>query len=245
MKKQYIAAALAILVAQNAHATGWKGKGEAGFQMNNGNTDSQNTNVGLGFEKKDTIWGHEFGINLINNESNDIETADSKKLDYTLKRDLSKKSFLFAGLNYLDDAFDGFTEQKGVSLGYGYRVIDSDKVKLELGAGLGYRDTADAIRGVNGLETNLEGTDKSGATAVGTLKYSNKLTANTEFYDKLRIEPGSDNTFIDNEIGILVNMSEAYALKAAVNTRRNSDPASGSEKTDTITSLNLVYNFGK
>lgn len=244
MKKQSIILAICIATCSSVQASEWKGKGESGFQLNSGNTDSKNINVGLGFEKKASIWGQEIFLGFNNNESNDVETADSTKLDYVAKRDLNEKSFLFAGLNYLDDAFDGLTEQKAASFGYGYRVIDTDKVKFELGLGLGYRDTADAIT-VNGLETDAEGEDKSGATAVGTLKYSNKITANTEVYDKLRIEPGSNNTFIDNEIGLLVNMSEAYALKAAINTRRNSDPAPGSEATDTTTSLNLVYNFGK
>lgn len=243
MLKKSLLVTMSFLICGTASAGEWKGKGEAGILVNSGNTDSKNVNVGLGFENKSGLWQQEFFLGLINNESDDTDTADSKKLDYIAKRDITAKSFLFAGFNYLDDAFDGLTEQKAVSAGYGYRVIDSDKVKFELGIGIGYRDTADAILDADGFETNGEGVDKSGETAVGLLKYSNQLTANTEFYDNFRVEIGSENTFIDNEIGLLVNMSEAYALKASVSTRRNSDPAPGSKATDTISSLSLVYNF--
>lgn len=251
MLKKSLIVTMSFLVCgvANAHEEkpdnpeGWKGKGEAGFLVNSGNTDSTNINVGLGFEKKSGVWGQEIFLGLINNEADNVDTADSKKLDYLLKRDINAKSYLFAGFNYLDDAFDGLTDQTAVSVGYGYRVIDSDRVKFELGIGVGYRDTADAILDADGIETNGEGLDKSGETLVGLLKYSNKLSANTEFYDNLRIEPGSENTFIDNEMGLLVNMSSAYALKASISTRRNSDPAPGSKATDTTSSLSLVYNF--
>ena len=226
-----------------AHADGWKGKGEAGMLVNSGNTDSKSVNIGLGLENKAGVWGQEAFLGLVRNESDNVDTADSKKVDYIAKRDVTAKSYIFAGFNYLDDAFDGFTEQKAVSAGYGYRVIDSETVKFELGLGLGYRDTADAVKDDKGFETGDAGLDKSGETVVGLLKYSNKLTANTEFYDTLRIEAASDNTYIDNEIGLLVSMSEAYALKASVTTRRNSEPAPDSKATDTITSLSLVYNF--
>jgi len=39
-------------------------------------------------------------------------------------------------------------------------------------------------------------------------------------------------------------MNEVFSLKAGVIIRHNTDPALGADDTDTITSLNLVYNFG-
>jgi putative salt-induced outer membrane protein YdiY len=38
-------------------------------------------------------------------------------------------------------------------------------------------------------------------------------------------------------------MSDAFALSFGVGVRVNSDPPAGSKKTDTLTTLNLVYAF--
>ena len=59
------------------------------------------------------------------------------------------------------------------------------------------------------------------------------------------MESGRDNTFIQNDLGVVVAMNERFALKAALQTRHNTDvdQAGGVRKTDTLTTVNLVYNF--
>jgi len=60
----------------------------------------------------------------------------------------------------------------------------------------------------------------------------------------LLVESGSDNTFTQFNTGIAVAMNESFALKFGFEVRNNSDvPPSVSEKTDTTTTMNLVYNF--
>jgi putative salt-induced outer membrane protein len=55
------------------------------------------------------------------------------------------------------------------------------------------------------------------------------------------VEAGSDNTFMQNDIGIAVAMNEKFALKAGLQARRNSDVEPGTKNTDTLTTINLVY----
>ena len=62
-----------------------------------------------------------------------------------------------------------------------------------------------------------------------------------ELLDKFLVESGSDNTFVQNDIGIQVQINETLALAAAYSVRHNTDPPLGFEKTDTLTTLNLVY----
>ena len=58
------------------------------------------------------------------------------------------------------------------------------------------------------------------------------------------IETGSDNTFTQFNTGLVVAMTDAFAVKLGSNYRHNSDvPTSDTDKTDTITTVNLVYNF--
>ena len=234
---------IGLMTSSMANAKDWSGQGEAGLIKASGNTDSENFNVALGLTKDGEKWHHDFGIGFYQASADGVDSADSVKADYTVKRDLTARRFVFAGLNYLDDDFDGFTEQSSVSAGYGYRIIMNDPNVWEVGIGVGYRDTAQAIKLEDGSE--VEGKDVSGGTLVLNSKFVRKLTPNTKVLDTFRSELGSDNTYIENDLALVVAMNDAFSLKAGIKVRYNSDPAPGKDDTDTITSLNLVYNFAR
>lgn len=241
MNSKLLTLAVGLCISNAAFAEGWKGQGEAGLVKSSGNTDSENINIGLKFSNQGEVWSNHFDLAALKASNNDIDSADSLSADYTLKRDLSERSNIFLNLSYLDDDFDGFTEQVGASLGYGYKVIESEPVAWEVGAGIGYRDTSELFLLDDGGE--LEGEDLSGATFVLRSDYRNQLTPNTQFIDTFKADIGSDNTYVENEAAILVSMNEKFALKAGIVIRHNTDPAEGFDETDTISSVSLVYNF--
>lgn len=243
MKKTTLISILLVSSIANVNAADWKGQGEAGLVKSSGNTDSQSANAGLKFSKEGELWKHEFAAKYLKNSSDNVTSANSLNLDFTTKRSLSERSFLFGNLSYLDDDFDGFTEQTSISAGYGYKVIDAEPTLWEVGAGIGYRDTDQLIKLDDGSE--VVGKDLSGATFVLRSDYKTKLTDNTEFVDNFKAEFSSDNTFVENDAAIVVAMNEKFALKAGVLIRHNSDPAPGADDTDTISTINLVYNFGQ
>ena len=232
-----------LFITQGAMASDWKGRAEAGFISAAGNTESETLNVGLRFTKDGAVWDHDIAFNTYKASSNKVDSANNLKAEYTLKRDLTERSNLFASLSYLDDDFDGFTEQTSVALGYGYKIIDTEPRAWEVGAGVGYRDTSELLKLADGSE--VEGKDLSNATFVLRSDYRHKLTSNTELVDAFRAEIGSENTFIENDLALVVSMNETFALKAGFIVRHNTDPSAGSDDTDTLTSLNLVYNFAK
>jgi len=234
-------AAMSIAATSTANAEGWTGQGEAGLIKASGNTDSENFNVGLNFKNEGEIWAHEINFSLYQASADNVDSAESVAAGYTAKRNLTDRSYLFGALSYLDDEFDGFTEQSSVAFGYGYKVIDSEPVAWDLGIGAGYRDTSELIRLEDGTE--FEGKDLSGATLVLISDYRNQITPNTQFLDKFVAEIGSDNTFIENDAALVVSMNEKFALKAGLLVRHNTDPAPGADDTDTISSINLLYNF--
>jgi putative salt-induced outer membrane protein YdiY len=52
---------------------------------------------------------------------------------------------------------------------------------------------------------------------------------------------GSDNTFLQNDVGVQVAMSNTLALKAGYQVRHNTDVVDGVDKTDTLALINLVW----
>ncbi len=243
MKSKLLALAVSLCISNTAFAQGWKGQGEAGLVKASGNTESENANLGLKFSKEGNVWTNELAFSLLKTSADNVDSADSLSADYTLKRSLTERSNIFFNLSYLDDDFDGFTEQVGAAVGYGYKVIDTDPVGWELGAGVGYRDTSELLLLEDG--SRVEGDDLSGATFVVRSNYRNQLTDNTQFIDTFKAEIGSDNTFVENEAALVVSMNEKFALKAGLIIRHNTDPAEGFDDTDTISSVSLVYNFAQ
>jgi putative salt-induced outer membrane protein YdiY len=73
------------------------------------------------------------------------------------------------------------------------------------------------------------------------IDYEHKLTANTTLTDKLLVEAGSTNTFASNDLAVRVSMTDKLALSVAYTVRHNTKPPAGLEKTDQLTTLNLVY----
>ena len=57
------------------------------------------------------------------------------------------------------------------------------------------------------------------------------------------IEAGDENTFIRNELGLQVSMTDALALKAGFELRHNTERSEDTRRTDTLTTVNIVYGF--
>ena len=146
---------------------------------------------------------------------------------------MNERAYWVGALRYENDDFAPFEHQTTFSLGYGYSVIKNDTTKLSLEAGPGYRRAKDASTG----ET------ESDAIFRAQAEFAHQLTENTSLENLLLIEAGSDNTFTQNDLGLKVAMNSKLALKAGVQVRNNSDVGPGVDKTDTLTTMNLVYTF--
>jgi len=75
------------------------------------------------------------------------------------------------------------------------------------------------------------------------LRYEQKLTDTTSLKNKLIVEAGEANTFLSNELAVQVKIKTRLSLAAGLGVRHNTDPPQGRDKTDTLTTLNLVYGF--
>jgi putative salt-induced outer membrane protein len=145
----------------------------------------------------------------------------------------SWRSYLFGALRYEDDAFTDYEYQATLSGGYGYRFITNDTTKLEGQIGAGYREA----------EVRLTGEQQDGIIARGALDFEHKLTTTTLIYDRFLVESGSDNTFVQNALGVEVKINDTFALGLDYAVRHNTDVLPGTDKTDQVLTANLVYGF--
>lgn len=149
-------------------------------------------------------------------------------------------------MRYENDKFGAFRNQSVAGLSYGYEAIKSEQTSLKLELGAGYRrtqpqDTFELLPSGQLVRTSY---DKEGdAIARGELEFEHKLTETTQLFNDFLVESGSDNTFMQNDLGIAVKISDAFAVKTGFQIRHNSDVIPPQKKTDRLFTTNLVYSF--
>lgn len=221
----------------NAALAEWKGKGELGLVLARGNTNTETINAKADLTSESDQWKHLVGFSLLHSTSSDIVTGDRYELHGQSDYSLTARSYMLGSLRYEDDEFSPYTYQGVASLGYGFKFFDTETLKLATEIGVGYRRAEDRVS----RETQND------IIGRGGLNYEQKLTANTLVYDKLLVESGSDNTFVQNETGVKVDMSSALALSVAYTVRYNSTVNENvipvPKQTDQLLTANLVFSF--
>lgn len=224
----------------------WSGTGELGLALARGNATSDNLNARFGFLNEDTRWKHSFNVGALRSRGEVVGDFDGdgvaeERLQLTANRydlaassalKMSERSYWVGALRHENDDFAPFEHQTTFSIGYGHRFFDGEQGSLSSEIGPGYRRARLA-----------DGSSESDAIVRGQLDYKRQLTANTQLGNLLLVESGADNTYLQNDFGVTVAMNERLALKAGIQIRHNSEVGAGIDRTDTLTTLNLVYNI--
>lgn len=232
LNRQVVAGVALALLAASAQAE-WKGKGEAGIVFARGNTEADTINFKLTMSEEVGLWKHALDMAALRATSDGVKSADRFMAGWQSDHKIDERSFAFGGLRYERDRFSGFTYQATASTGVGYKFCDTDRTKLSGQIGAGYRRIRDDVTGATSGD----------AVAVAGVDYSHVLTPTTNVVDKFHLESGSDNTLLTNFTGLEVKMTNALALSAGLDVRMNTKPPAPRKKTDTVTTLNLVYAF--
>lgn len=230
------------LTAGEAARADWTGKGEAGLVISSGNTETETANAKIALAHEAGKWKNSFGLAGLYT-SDDVDTTaqrweGSTQSDYNF----TPRLFWYGATRYEEDRFSGFEYQAAVSTGLGRKFIDADTTKFVGTAGVGYKisDTRDSFDEDTGLLIE-PGDRETDAILRGTLDYEHKFNANTSVLNKFIVESGDTNTYLQNELSLQVKMMEKLALAVGYAVRHNTEPTEGYEKTDTLTTINLVY----
>jgi putative salt-induced outer membrane protein len=227
---------------------GWSGKGQAGYVMSRGNTDSDSGNAKLDVVDLNGDWKHAFHLEGLYGRSSDIVSAERWAVQFQSNYQFTPRVFAFGAFHYLDDEFSGFEYQGDVSVGAGYKFIDNSSDKLAAQIGAGYRRLRPEILTQNATGAVIARTpEEAEGNAVGTgeVDYEHDFNASTKVTNKYLIASGAGNTSMEDDVALVVNMSKKLALSAGFTYQDNSQPPPGLKKANTLTTLNVVYAFGK
>jgi putative salt-induced outer membrane protein len=243
MSEKWIRALLALTICMApvaAHAQ-WTAKAEGGLVASRGNSESDTSNLKLQVAREFVRWKHSLALGGVY-ASDDIGATSQlwnvrEQTDYAFH----DKGFWFGSGRYEEDRFSGFEYQSTLGTGLGWRFFDDPVTKLSIQVGGGYKiiRTRDSLS-EDGL-TFIPGTREQQGIGQGSLDFEHQLTETTKIINKLLVESGSDNTFVQNDSSLQVRILGSLALAIGYTVRYNTDPPPDFRTTDTLTTLNLVY----
>ncbi|HEX7025728.1 MAG TPA: DUF481 domain-containing protein [Gammaproteobacteria bacterium] len=209
------------------------GEGGLGMAVNRGNTESESLNAKLKLTFEHGRWKHQFVVDARKTSENEMTIGErylfTEKTDYNL----SERTYAFGAFRYDDDRFSGFEYQSSLTAGIGWHLIDSDKTRFDLEVGAGHKESK--------LETGLVDEETIGRFGE---HFETQLTDTTRITQDLLVESGSDQTTSEFNTALNVAMNSHLALQLSFGIKHNSNPPAGLEDTDSVSSINLIYNFG-
>jgi len=228
-----IALLVVAIPAQAADDDGpWAGKALLGYLSTSGNTDNSNLNAAFEISYTSGDWVHRLKTQAIHATEDDATTAEGYVAGWKSERNLSESNYLFGQLDWRKDRFSGYDQQFSQTIGYGRRLIEKEKHRLnaEIGVGARQSDLAD-------------GTEERETVVRAGLDYTWTLSETAAFVQTLSVESGSANTYSESVTKLSAALVGNLALVASYTVKHNSDVPPLTETTDTFTAVSLEYTF--
>jgi putative salt-induced outer membrane protein len=221
------------VMAQNPPPDPIVGAAALGYLATSGNTDSTNANASFKLDwDRGGPWLHGWTALAVNASTDGATTAEAYAAGYKGRREFSETTYLFATGDWRQDRFSGYDKQTTEAVGYGRRLIDTDRQTLALEGGIGAKQS-----------TLSDGTNLDEGIVRGGLDYILHISDTSDFTQKVLLEIGDENRYTEFVSAIKAKLVGDLALVASYTVKKNSDVLPGIEETDTFTALSLEYGF--
>ena len=242
MKYPLLAAALAASpfnVAANDNSDKvWTTSAELGAITTSGNTVGTSVTGKIDAKQELQQWSNQYIFSaFFKEDENDDGVTErsaerymiSGKAAYKLDDEFDK---LFVFGSYTDDKFGAYLKYTTVAVGYGTRLYNVEDKSLDVEIGPGY---------FSGERST--GETENGMIVRGAAAFNWTISESASFAQTLSVEYGEDNTRTIAETSLLAKINGSLQMKAAFLVQNDSDVPVDKKKTDTQTSLTLVYSF--
>jgi putative salt-induced outer membrane protein len=219
-------------LASQGFLDGWSGSGEAGGFISSGNTDTKGVAIGVNFAKETRQWKHSVRGFVDYQQQDGVTSRERYFAGYEGNYNITPNLYALLTLSWERDPFSGFDRRFAQSIGLGYKVINSDNVKLSLEGGPALRQT----RFTNGIDDNA-----FAARAAGNFWW--KINEGLEFTQSGLLFYDSFNTSTQAISALTAKLSGDLSARASFQFNSESNPPLGRENTDTVTRLTIVYSF--
>lgn len=231
---------------------------ELGLLYTTGNTKSGDIKAALNIKHEEGQWLNLLSFNALGKktEQTDIETGEDvyesteNKWDILAQSNYSfedgGKNYLYANVYYDQNKFNSFEYQTSASIGLGRHWWENETSSFftDVGPGVKY----DLIRAVPATDTDpaiIEDGESAAiiqAQALYTLQVNEFVEFKQYFVAKQALE-SEKNSVYKSETSLTTKLIESLQFKFAVRVDYDTHVEEGFEKTNTETSVTLVYSF--
>lgn len=145
---------------------------------------------------------------------------------------LAEGSRAFVLGSHTNDKFGAYARYSSIGIGHGSRWLATDNQTMDVEIGPGY------VRG-----KRESGDVESGLTVRAAAQYRWKVSESAFFGQKISVERGTSNTHSVAETSLSTKINGSMQMKAGFSLRNDSDVPVDKKRTDTQTSLTMVYAF--
>ena len=221
-----------FVMADEQDAHNWTNEVELGFVGTSGNTDTENLKFRADSLANLEQWKHSVHFDSLRATTDGEVTAQKVYAFYQGDYKLGEDRSMFGRVAYDNDRLSGFNYQADVSLGYSQRIFTTATSYLTGDAGVGMRVS----------EFDSGDKDEEPIVRLAAL-YLWDVSDNAVFRQKLSTEIGSDSTVSRSDSSIKATIIGSLSMKLALVVKHNSVVPVERKKTDTETSITLVYGF--
>jgi len=222
----------------------WASRAQVGYAKTSGNTDTSTANALFHIAHVVGDWKLLFGLEGLYGSTKGETTAQAWDAHLQANYNITPRLYWYGGLRYDDNKFSGFVYQETVSTGVGYQFIKTDSTKLSGQVGVGARRLKPEVLtedSVGGIVSTMELPSTTDAVLDAAVNLEHSFNSATKLITGVAVESGKDNTMTTANIALQVKMTNVLALSAGYQYVRNSKPPTGAGPTNTLATLNLVY----
>lgn len=208
------------------------GQFELGYLATTGNTENTSTNSRLLLAVLQEDWKHGLVLQAVRVTEDETLTAERYQGAYKSEYSLTEYNYLFGTVNYERDEFAGFTRRLSEAVGYGRRFLNEEDLTLDAELGVGARQT-----------NFVDGTRRSERIIRAASSFYYGFNDTGSFSQNISVESGSSNTYTESVTSVSSTLVGELQLQVSYTVKHNSTVPVGNVKTDTYTSVSVVYTF--
>jgi len=210
----------------------WKGEGEIGAFNSTGNTTSAGVSVGLKLERDGVYWQHKLQFTADYQKTSGVVSREQYLASYNPRYTLSDRFYAYGLGQYENDRFQGYHSRYSLSPGFGYRVSNTDALKLSFEGGPALRFT-----------DYIDEPQATTISALGSLDLAWKATRRVSVTQQASAYLESDNSTFTSTTAVEAGMLKGLKVRLSYRYEHDTDPPDGSRRTDTLSRFTFVYGF--
>ncbi len=209
---------------------GWQGTVSVGYLASTGSVRSSNLDARLYLTNHDGAWTNILDYHFVQGSAQGTVNTSTRNGAWESSYAFTPSNYVFSLLDYYSNPFSGYTHRETAAVGYGRRLFHVAGQQLDASFGVGMRHSVLVNQAV-----------RTSAIERVALGYRWKLNRLSHFSERLSVARGTNDVYSEAVTSLTAHLAGNFAISLSYTLEHNSNVLPGLAKTDTYTSVSLIY----